>query len=69
MLRELNLKELDNEDGRRLKVVANNLPLWNGAQLAVDTTLVSRFAGTILHTFEQQQKTGYAWKQHAEEKK
>ena len=24
-----------------MKVVANNLPLWNGAQLAVDTTLVS----------------------------
>ena len=28
-------------DSRRLEVVANNLPLWNGAQLAVDTTLVS----------------------------
>ncbi len=28
-------------DGRQLEVVANGLPLHNGAQLAVDTTLVS----------------------------
>ena len=28
-------------DGRRLEVVADRLPLFNGAQLAIDTTLVS----------------------------
>ena len=28
-------------DGRRIEVVANGLPLWQGAQIAVDTTLVS----------------------------
>ena len=28
-------------DARKLEVLADNLPLWNGAQLAVDATLVS----------------------------
>ena len=28
-------------DDRRIEVIANGLPLWNGAQLAVDTTIVS----------------------------
>ena len=28
-------------DGRRLEIIADGLPLWRGAQLAVDTTLVS----------------------------
>ena len=41
LLRDLNLEGLDGEDGRRLEVVAHNLPLWNGAQLAVNATLVS----------------------------
>ena len=39
-VRDLNLTAPP-DDGRRLEVVANNLPLWNGAQLAIDTTLVS----------------------------
>ena len=39
-MRDLNL-EIPPSDGRRLEVVVNNLPLWNGAQLAVDVTLVS----------------------------
>ena len=30
-----------NHDARRLKVVADGLPLFGGAQLAIDTTLVS----------------------------
>ena len=29
------------QDERRIEVIANGLPLWSGAQLAVDTTLVS----------------------------
>ena len=28
-------------DGRRIEVLANGLPLWQGAQAAVDTTFVS----------------------------
>ena len=40
-LRELSLEGLSDTDGRRLEVVADNLPLWNGAQLGVDATLVS----------------------------
>ena len=39
-LADLNLV-VDQVDDRRLEVVANGLPLWNGVQLAVDTTLVS----------------------------
>ena len=33
--------DISPDDARRLEVVANNLPLWNGAQIAVDTALVS----------------------------
>ena len=35
------LADMNLLDDRRLEVVANGLPLWNGAQVAVDTTLVS----------------------------
>ena len=40
LLKDFNLKEAV-EDNRRLKVSAENLPLWSGAQLGVDATLVS----------------------------
>ena len=40
LLREFNL-EADVPDARKLEVLADNLPLWNGAQLGVDATLVS----------------------------
>ena len=39
-LRDMNL-ETPVTDERRIEVVANGLPLWHGAQVAVDTTLVS----------------------------
>ena len=39
-LRDMNLDE-PITDERRIEVVANGLPLWHGAQVAVDTTLVS----------------------------
>ena len=39
-VRDLNIDAAPG-DGRRLEVVANGLPLWGGAQIAVDTTLVS----------------------------
>ena len=41
MLRDLDLFLPQGADGRRLEVVADGLPLFDGAQLAVDTTLVS----------------------------
>ena len=41
MVRDVNLGPLAPGDGRRLEIVANGLPLWGGAQLAIDTTLIS----------------------------
>ena len=40
LLRDLNLV-VRRQDERHIEVIANGLPLWSGAQLAVDTTLVS----------------------------
>ena len=40
LLRDMNIAGISGHDGRNLEVVANGLPLWGGAQLAVDTTLV-----------------------------
>ena len=39
-LRDLNV-DAARQDERRIEVIANGLALWGGAQLAVDTTLVS----------------------------
>ena len=38
---DLNIDQLHRHDDRRIEVIANGLNLWGGAQLAVDTTLVS----------------------------
>ena len=40
-VRDLDLGEFNGLDGRRLEVIADGLTLWRGAQLAIDTTLVS----------------------------
>ena len=40
-VRDLDLREFNGLDGRRLEVIADGLSLWRGAQLAIDTTLVS----------------------------
>ena len=40
-VRDLNLLEVRPCDGRRIEVVADGLPLFHGAQLAVDATIVS----------------------------
>ena len=40
-LADLNVQHVQHIDDRRIEVIANGLPLWGGAQLAVDTTLVS----------------------------
>lgn len=37
----MNLQGISSCDGRQIEVAANGLPLWGGAQLAVDATLVS----------------------------
>jgi len=41
LLQDMNIAGISSRDGRQIEVVANGLPLWGGAQLAVDTTLVS----------------------------
>ena len=40
-LTDLNLDHIHRQDDRRIEVIANGLPIWGGAQLAVDTTIVS----------------------------
>ena len=40
-VRDILVAVFNNLDGRRLEVVADGLTLWHGAQLAIDTTLVS----------------------------
>ena len=40
-MRDFDLAPLGGVDGRRLEVVAEGLPVFHGAQLAIDTTLVS----------------------------
>ena len=42
-VRNMDLAEFNNLDGRRLEDVADGFTLWHGAQLAIDTTLVSLF--------------------------
>eukprot|EP00438_Fugacium_kawagutii_P035997 Skav228963 [mRNA] locus=scaffold671:28044:28988:+ [translate_table: standard] len=46
LLSELNVPTVDRMDNRRIEVIANGLPLHNGAQLAVDTTLASPLTST-----------------------
>ena len=41
MVRDMDFLPNDSIDNRRLEVVADGLPLFGGAQLAMDTTLVS----------------------------
>ena len=40
-VRDMDLAIFDNLDGRRLEVVADGLPVHGGAQVAIDTTMVS----------------------------
>ena len=41
LVRDLDLNLHDHLDARRLEIVADGLPLFGGAQLAIDSTLVS----------------------------
>ena len=45
LVRDLDLLVPNVHDGRRLEIVAVGLPLFGGAQLVVDTTLVSPLRG------------------------
>ena len=45
LIRELDLVEFNAFDSRRVEVIADGLTLWQGAQLAIDTTLVSPLRG------------------------
>ena len=44
-IRDLDLAEFNAFDNRRVEVIADGLTLWQGAQLAIDTTLVSPLRG------------------------
>ena len=44
-VRDLDIAMFNMVDSRRLEVVADGLPLFGGAQLAIDTTLVSVLRG------------------------
>ena len=44
-LRDLNIVGIRPSDGRRIEIVADGLPLYHGAQLVIDTTLVCALRG------------------------
>eukprot|EP00435_Cladocopium_sp_Y103_P009426 s3763_g2.t1 len=69
---DLNLEHLFRQDDRRIEVIANGLDLWGGAQLAIDTALVSpltrdgqprrragAFAGAALHAARRNKERTY----------
>ena len=67
MIRDMDLPAPEARGGRRIEIVADGLPLFGGAQLAVDATLVSplhcdgsSMAGADLAQF---------WLRHVEERK
>eukprot|EP00972_Heterocapsa_arctica_P060164 8874430-Heterocapsa_arctica.AAC.1 len=41
LVRDLNVAGVRPDDGRRIEVIAEGIPLYGGAQLAIDTALVS----------------------------
>ena len=49
------------QDNRRIEAIANGLPLWAGAQLAVDTTLVSPLTAAGLPRSAGGRTAGAAW--------
>ena len=59
-LRDLNLAGVRADDGRRIEVIANGLPLYHGAQLAIDATIVSPVRGDSLPTPQAAGEDGVA---------
>ena len=68
MVRDLDLEHLQGPDGRRLEVVADGLPLFGGAQLAVDTTLVSAVRGDGTARRLAADVVEWLWKQRTRER-
>ena len=61
-IRDLDLGEFNRLDGRRIEVIADGLVLWQGAQLAIDTTLVSPLPpGWVRETDEQPPVQEWHW--------
>ena len=67
-LTDLNLDHIHRQDDRRIEVIANGLPIWGGAQLAVDTAIVSpltrdgeprQYAGTALTEARRRKERTY----------
>ena len=59
LLRDLNTHG-SRTDERRIEVIANGLPLWNGSQLAIDTTLVPPLTSQAEPRRHQQTTAGAA---------
>ena len=59
LVRDLNTHTAQHDE-RRIEVIANGLPLWNGSQLAVDTTLVSPLTAAGHPRRHQRQTAGAA---------
>ena len=50
LIRDLDIALPEQVDERHIEVIVDGLPLFHGAQLAIDTTLVSPLTGTEWHT-------------------
>ena len=59
LIRDLDFVEFNAFDNRRVEVIAHGLTLWQGAQLAIDTTLVSPLRGAALQTARRKKETTY----------
>ena len=68
LVRDMSVAAPRPDDSRRLEVVANNLPLYGGAQLAIDTTIVSALRGDGAPRAGASEHPGVAIR-HAESKK
>ena len=60
LVRDLDLHPFEQLDGRRLEVVADGLPLFHGAQLAIDTTMVSTLRGDGSVSPDRERRNGAA---------
>ena len=59
LIRDLNIEGAPN-DARRIEIIANNLPLFGGSQLAIDTTLISPIRANGLPTSNAHARNGIA---------
>lgn len=65
---DFNIPNVNRVDNRRIEVIANGLPIFQGAQLAIDTTLVS-LSPVMAHPGVVQDSTqGQHWPKHSKPK-